>query len=83
MKIRGIKRGQTIELLERVNNIPDGTEIIVDIQPIQLMSDEERRLKLKEFFETDWEGREDFIKTMEELQKEKDAERERLYRHSS
>ena len=64
-------------------NVPDGTEIIVEILPIQLMSDEERRRGLKEFFETDWEGREDFIETMKELEKEKNAERERLYRHSS
>lgn len=27
MKIKGIKRGQTIELLEQINDIPDGTEI--------------------------------------------------------
>ena len=82
MKIKGIKRGQYIQLLQDIN-VPDGTEIIVEIQPIQLMSDEERRRRLKEFFETDWEGREDFIETMEELEKEKNAERERLYKHSS
>ena len=82
MKIRGIKRGQSIQLLQDIN-VPDGTEIIVEIQPIQLMSDEERRRRLKEFFETDWEGREDFIETMEELEKEKNAERDRLYKHSS
>ena len=82
MKIKGIKHGQYIQLLQDIN-VPDGTEIIVEIQPIQLMSDEERRRSLKEFFETDWEGREDFIETMEELEKEKNAERERLYKHSS
>jgi len=32
MKIRGIKRGQTIEILEQINNIPDGTEIIIDLE---------------------------------------------------
>ncbi|WP_250125815.1 hypothetical protein [Chroococcidiopsis sp. CCMEE 29] len=35
------------------------------------MSDEERERKLKKFFEIDWEGKEDFIKTMEQLEKEK------------
>lgn len=78
MKIKGIKRGKTIELLEELN-IPDGTEILVEIEDIQLMSDEERQKKLKEFLETPWEGREDFLKTMEELQREKNAEWERLY----
>ncbi len=27
MKIRGIKRGQTIELLEQIHSIPDGAEM--------------------------------------------------------
>ncbi len=31
MKFRGIKRGQNIEILEQLNNIPDGTEIIIDL----------------------------------------------------
>ncbi len=82
MKIKGIKCGQSIQLLQDIN-VPDGTEVIVEIQSIELMSDQERLRKLKEFFETDWEGREDFIKTMEELEKEKNTERERLYKHSS
>ncbi|WP_169218910.1 hypothetical protein [Brasilonema sp. UFV-L1] len=33
MKIRGIKRGQNIELLESVDSIPDGAEVIVDLEP--------------------------------------------------
>ncbi|MFK0735108.1 MAG: hypothetical protein ACFKPT_05465 [Gloeotrichia echinulata GP01] len=32
MKVRGIKRGQNIEILEQLHNIPDGTEIIVDLE---------------------------------------------------
>ncbi|MDZ8091609.1 MAG: hypothetical protein RMZ42_06675 [Nostoc sp. DedQUE05] len=32
MKVRGIKRGQNIEILEQLNNIPDGTEIIIDVE---------------------------------------------------
>jgi antitoxin ParD1/3/4 len=32
MKVRGIKRGQNIEILEELNNIPDGTEIIIDVE---------------------------------------------------
>ncbi|KYC37324.1 hypothetical protein WA1_47790 [Scytonema hofmannii PCC 7110] len=82
MKVRGIKRGQTIELLQDVS-VPDGTEVMVEIREAHLISDEERLHKLKEFFETDWEGKEDFIKTMEELEKEKNAEWQRLYGQSS
>jgi hypothetical protein len=82
MKVRGIKRGQTIELLQDIN-VPDGTEVMIEICEAHLISDEERLRKLKEFFERDWEGKEDFIKTMEELEKEKNAEWQRLYGHSS
>ena len=35
MKIKWIKRGQNIELLEQLNNIPDGTEIIIDLEFIE------------------------------------------------
>jgi hypothetical protein len=55
MKVRGIKRGQNIELLEQINDIPDGTEIIIDlkifldrnIQNKQLLTDEERKKSIK------------------------------------
>lgn len=82
MKIKGIKRGQKIELLQDIN-IPDGSEVIIEITENQLISDEERQRSLKDFFEADWEGREDFTKTMEQLEKEKNAEWERLHGHSS
>ncbi len=32
MKIKSIKRGQVIEILEQLNNIPDGTEIVIDLE---------------------------------------------------
>lgn len=41
MKIREIKHGQTIQLLQDIN-IPDSTEIIIEVPTTQLMSDEER-----------------------------------------
>jgi hypothetical protein len=58
MKIKGIKRGQIIELLEQINDIPDGTEIIVDvvISPSQIveagqtLSNEEKLSKLNQLF---------------------------------
>ena len=31
MKVRGIKRGQNIEILGQLSNIPDGTEITIEV----------------------------------------------------
>lgn len=58
MKVRGIKRGQNIEILEELNNIPDGTEIIIDVEfitnqitePQPLLTDEERLARLNQLF---------------------------------
>lgn len=76
MKIKGIKRGRTIELSEEVN-IPDGQEVNVEIEVIQQMSNEERVLKMKEFLEsiTD-EDREEWAKIGEFLEKERQMDRQ-------
>ena len=58
MKVRGIKRGQNIEVLEQLNNIPDGTEIIIDLElianqisePQPPLTDEERLARLNKLF---------------------------------
>jgi hypothetical protein len=58
MKVRGIKRGQNIEILEELNNISDGTEIIIDVEfitnqitePQPLLTDEERLARLNQLF---------------------------------
>lgn len=58
MKIRGIKRGQIIEILEQINNIPDGTEIIIDLEFIEKqisetqipLTAEEKLAKLNKLF---------------------------------
>jgi hypothetical protein len=58
MKVRGIKRGQNIEILEQLNNIPDGTEIIIDVEfianpitePQPPLTDEERLARLNQLF---------------------------------
>ena len=42
MKVRGIKHGQTIELLEVITNIPDGMEIEIEIPEIRPTSQEDR-----------------------------------------
>lgn len=49
MKIKGIKRGKTIEILEEIN-VADGQEIIIEIPEVQLISEEERRKQLDEVF---------------------------------
>jgi hypothetical protein len=58
MKVRGIKRGQNIEILEQLHNIPDGTEILVDLEfiesqitePQQPLTEAERLAKLNQLF---------------------------------
>ncbi len=58
MKVRGIKRGQNIEILEELNNIPDGTEIIIDVEfianqitePQPPLTDKERLARLNQLF---------------------------------
>lgn len=77
MQIKGIKRGKTIELTNELK-IPDGREIWLDIHDAQLTSPEERLKQLHEILDN-WEGREDFIKTMEELEREKEEQWEKLY----
>lgn len=81
MKIKGIKRGRTIELSEDVN-IPDGQEVNVEIEVIQQMSNEERLEKMKQLLDN-WEAREDFVNTMKMLEEEKRIEREKLYGNPS
>jgi hypothetical protein len=78
MKIKGIKRGKIIELSEELN-IFDGTEVIIDVEVIQLISHQERLKKMQDFLANNRESREDLVKTMEDLQREKDLEWERLY----
>lgn len=48
MKVKGIKRGQIIELVEAID-IPDGTEVSVEIDDRQLLTPEERQKRLEEF----------------------------------
>ncbi|WP_017318734.1 hypothetical protein [Mastigocladopsis repens] len=58
MKIRGIKRGKTIELLEPMDSIPDGAEILVDLEPSSTkgaevkksLTDEEKLKRLNQLF---------------------------------
>jgi len=49
MKIKGIKRGKNIEILEEIN-VPDGQEILIEIPEVQLMNEEEKHTRLDEVF---------------------------------
>lgn len=51
MKVKGILRGQTIELLDLVENLPNGTEITVEIvnsHPLSQLTPEERQQRINE-----------------------------------
>ena len=53
MKVKGIKRGQTIELLEQIDHIADGEEITVEIStvtfhPLAHLSTKERQNRIKQ-----------------------------------
>ena len=76
MKIKGIKRGKTIEILQEIN-VPDGSEVIMEIHDVQLITEEERRQKLKELFAIPLEDREEWVKIGEELDRERQADFER------
>ncbi|WYL96154.1 MAG: hypothetical protein HEQ35_22055 [Gloeotrichia echinulata IR180] len=78
MKIKGIKRGQTIELLEQINNIPDGTEIIVELEitsteitvPQQPLTEAERLAKLNKLFGT-WKNQPELTEIFTEIDQQR------------
>lgn len=78
MKIKGIKRGQNIELLEQLNNIPDGTEIIIELELIEKqrakpklkLTDEERLAKLNKLFGV-WKNQPDLTEIFAEIDQER------------
>ncbi|MEH2062450.1 MAG: hypothetical protein V7K50_09235 [Nostoc sp.] len=72
MRIRGVKRGKTIELLEQINEIPDGKEIIIDLkisaasieQTKQSLTDSERLARLNKLFGA-WKDQPELIEIFE------------------
>ncbi|MBW4466344.1 MAG: hypothetical protein KME07_13040 [Pegethrix bostrychoides GSE-TBD4-15B] len=70
MKIKGIKRGQVIELIEAVN-IPDGTEVSVEIDERQLSTPEERQARFQAWLNEPSEERQDLIEALEEVERER------------
>ncbi|HEY9800748.1 MAG TPA: hypothetical protein V6D25_10340 [Leptolyngbyaceae cyanobacterium] len=84
MKIRGIKRGQNIEILEQLNNIPDGTEIIIDLEfidkqvaePKQQLTEEEKLAKLNKLVGA-WKNQPDLTEIFAKIDQERHAYRGR------
>lgn len=78
MKIRGIKRGQTIELLEQIHSIPDGAEIIINLElsPTEFvvakldLTDEERLAKLNHLFGA-WQDQPELIDIFAEIDQQR------------
>ncbi|MEH2171831.1 hypothetical protein [Nostoc sp.] len=78
MKVRGIKRGQNIEILEQLNNIPDGTEIIIELEFIEKercepkvnLTEEERLAKLNKLFGV-WKNQPDLTEIFVEIDQER------------
>lgn len=78
MKIKGIKRGQNIELLEQLNNVPDGTEIIIDLEFIEKqipepqphLTEEERLAKLNKLFGA-WKNQLDLTEIFAEIDQQR------------
>ncbi|AUS99606.1 hypothetical protein CLI64_03940 [Nostoc sp. CENA543] len=78
MRIRGIKRGQSIEILEEINNIPDGTEIILEVGFIKgqikgtesQLTDEERLARLNQLFGA-WENQSELTEIFAEIEQQR------------
>ncbi|MEH2165039.1 MAG: hypothetical protein V7K38_29315 [Nostoc sp.] len=78
MKVRGIKRGQNIELLEELNNIPDGTEIIIDVEFIAnkiiesqpVLTESERLARLNKLFWA-WKSQPELTEILTEIDLER------------
>lgn len=72
MKIKGIKQGQTIKLAESPS-IPDDSQVVVEIKEVEEMSIEAKLQKMKEFLATSWQGKEEFLEIMTEIDEERHA----------
>jgi hypothetical protein len=70
MKVKGIKRGQTIELTNAIN-IPDGTELLVEIDDLQLLSLKERRARIQTWLQQSQEGHQDLLEALGEVERER------------
>lgn len=69
MKVKGIKRGQIIELLESIN-IPDGVEITIEVEVEQPLNEQERLTKINQLFGT-WKAQPDIDEIFAEINRER------------
>jgi hypothetical protein len=78
MKVKGIKRGKTIEILDEINTIPDGTEIIIDLEFIEkqipepklVLTAEEKLAKLNKLFGA-WKNQADLTEIFAEIDQQR------------
>ncbi|MBW4598023.1 MAG: hypothetical protein KME29_00010 [Calothrix sp. FI2-JRJ7] len=85
MKIKGIKRSQSIEFLEDISNVPDGTEVIVEFkissnkidETKHNLTDEDRLAKLNQLFGA-WKDQPDLKQIFEEIDEQRHAYRGRV-----
>ncbi len=75
MKIKGIKRGKQIELLDEIN-IPDGTEIYLEVDVEQPLSEQERLTRLNQIFGI-WKNQTELDDIFAEIDTERHAYRGR------
>lgn len=75
MKIKGIKRGQIIELLESIN-IPDGVEITMEVEFEQPLDEQERLTKLNQIFGV-WRNQPELDEIFAEIDRERHADQGR------
>lgn len=75
MKLKGIKRGQIIELLQELD-IPDGTEITLEFNPSQPLSETERLTRLNQLFGS-WQNQPELDEAFAEIDRERHAYRGR------
>lgn len=80
MKLTGIKHGNTIEISENLN-IPDGTQVVVEVKQVETMTIEEKLEKMKEFLESDREGRKELVEILTQLDRERHASFEKRINH--
>jgi hypothetical protein len=77
MKLKGIVRGQVIEL-PQVTELPDGTEVTIDFTPVvQKLDGQERLAKIQQFFGC-WHDQPDLIEIFAEIDRDRHMDFGRL-----
>lgn len=73
MKIKGIKRGQTIQLLQKLDTINDGQEVFLEVSPIHPLSHltpKERLQRINTILGA-WKNQPDLIEIFAEINRER------------